>query len=489
LQTRILISEMIQSGNKILFTIFGLSIYLIKPVFYLIQISILALVYFVSGKLSFMIAGNDLVVTIVYFASEGFALAAVLIFGRKLWLGIFFGQLILALSTNMHFYPAILISAVNSIEALIAVSLFNYFGLDKSLKHLRDVIGLLLLIVLVLQPFSSILGNFILLVFDVSNSSSFYKNVFSWWFGNAIGQILFTPFLLLLYAHGKDLSLRDVTLTVCFFLVLNYLILVLFPIKSLPILLCLTMPIVVLIAAFRNITTAYIATIIIAIIALYATFKGTGVFQHHSNIDNIIDLNFYILSHILLVLIIGTLFDEKRVVEEKLKSMALYDNLTGLANRNLLKEHMQHIVSLGHLYQTRSAVCFFDIDGFKQVNDTYGHNFGDEVLKQTVKRIQNNIRADDLLLRLGGDEFLLIFVDIKTNEALNSILKKILVVTNQPITINHDTVTVSLSIGVSIYPDNSKKTDELIKFADDAMYKAKHGGKHRFVYYNGISHV
>ena len=173
---------------------------------YSIKIFLLTLVYYLSGKLSFMISQDNQIVTIVIFAAEGFALASVLLFGRGMWVGIFIGQFILAYSSGLSFVPSMAISAINSVEAILAVTLFYKYGFHKNLNRMRDVYGLLLLIIFVLQVFSSLLGNLVLYSSSVITWEVLPSSLFSWWFGNAMGQILFTPTLLLLVSVSLPLN-------------------------------------------------------------------------------------------------------------------------------------------------------------------------------------------------------------------------------------------------------------------------------------------
>ena len=288
----------------------------------LFKIALMALLYFGAGQLVFSTAGGSLsgmIVSIVIFLSEGIALAGVLIYGRWLALGIFIGQLALALNAGLPPAPAIGVSVVNSVEALIAVALFDRFGLDRSLARVRDVTGLLLLIALVLQPFSALLGNLVLLSSGVVTTQQFPVTVFSWWFGNMLGQFLLTPLLLLLHANSREVRPVKALAVVAFFLVFNYLILFLWPVERLSVMLSLTLPPVILLAAYTHTVYSLLATLVISLGATFATRQGEGAFATGNVVSDIIDLNFYILVHVALALMLGTLFAERRVAERRLE--------------------------------------------------------------------------------------------------------------------------------------------------------------------------
>ncbi len=288
----------------------------------LLLVVVMALIYFGAGQLVFATAEAALsnrIVSIVIFLSEGFALAGVLIYGRWLVVGIFAGQLALALSAGLSLGAATAIAAVNSAEALLALTLFDRFRLDRSLATVRDVAGLLMLIALVLQPFSAVLGNLVLLAYSVLPLEAFGHSLFSWWFGNVLGQFLITPLLLLLWANARRIRLLPLLGVVVSFLMLNYIILFLYPIDRLAIILSITLPPIMLLAAYGNIVYSVVATTIIALAASYATHHGSGAFATGEMASDFVDLNFYILVHVILVLLLGALFSERRRAEQQLK--------------------------------------------------------------------------------------------------------------------------------------------------------------------------
>jgi diguanylate cyclase (GGDEF)-like protein len=446
----------------------------------------MALLYIVAGKLSFLISQDNMIVSIVIFASEGFALAGVIIFGRNMWIGIFLGQFILAITSGLDLIPSIGISAINSLEAILGYTLFHYFKLNKSLTTLRDVLGLLVLIVFILQPFSALLGNLVLLKTSVIQLHEYSLSLFSWWFGNTMGQILFTHMSLLFYAHRKSIKFTDMLLVTIFFGILSYLLQVVIAIDNLSLLLSSTLLFIILLSIYKGVFYGTYATTVITVVTIYATHLGSGVLASDNSVNSLIDLNFYLLAHIMLVLIIGTLFSEKEIALKRLETMAHYDFLTGLPNRNSLKDKIKEAIAIADSSNNMSAICFIDIDGFKQVNDTLGHYAGDEVLKSVVYKTEEIIRDSDSMLRLGGDEFILIFPNINSTDMLDNILKRISDKIREPMKIENKIANVSLSIGIALYPKDTTSVTELINYADKAMYEAKNRGKDCFVYYKFI---
>jgi len=160
--------------------------------------------------------------------------------------------------------------------------------------------------------------------------------------------------------------------------------------------------------------------------------------------------------------------------------MASHDQLTGLPNRVLLNDRLEHMVAEGERYQRFGAVIFLDLDNFKVINDTLGHAEGDELLKAVVKRLKNHVRDSDTLARHGGDEFTLIIQDLKKVENITRVIDGIFSEFNEPFYLKGQEFFVTTSIGISVYPNDGKDADTLLKNADIAMYKAKQDGKNTY---------
>jgi len=164
---------------------------------------------------------------------------------------------------------------------------------------------------------------------------------------------------------------------------------------------------------------------------------------------------------------------ERCQIENRLAYLATHDALTGLANRNLFMDRLRHAMARAHRCDARLALLFLDLDKFKQVNDTYGHGAGDQLLKMVAERICSNVREDDTVARLSGDEFIVILESITTDQDAATAAEAINDKLAQPFHINGETLNINVSIGTAIYPDDGKDIEALIKIADDAMYAVK----------------
>lgn len=174
-------------------------------------------------------------------------------------------------------------------------------------------------------------------------------------------------------------------------------------------------------------------------------------------------------------------------IEQRTKELeykANHDSLTSLANRNLLENKLLALLNRSKHSDLMFAIFYIDLDNFKWINDNYTHAIGDQILKIMTKRILHNIRENDELFRIGGDEFVLLLSNIKNIPNINNIANHLLHIINEPIKINHLDIETKLSIGISIYPMHGMKPEELLKNSDLAMYKAKEFGGNRFEYYS-----
>ncbi|WP_342620475.1 EAL domain-containing protein [Rhodoferax sp. GW822-FHT02A01] len=166
--------------------------------------------------------------------------------------------------------------------------------------------------------------------------------------------------------------------------------------------------------------------------------------------------------------------------ELELDRVAHYDPLTGTPNRRLLADRMEQAIFRVNRRQSSLAVCYMDLDGFKDINDRFGHGVGDQVLIAVSNSLKHILRTEDTLARLGGDEFVMLLDDIGTPEECVLVLNRILNAIKTPIAIDGNDILISCSIGVSLYPLDHADADALLRHADQAMYQAKAAGRNCF---------
>ena len=179
----------------------------------------------------------------------------------------------------------------------------------------------------------------------------------------------------------------------------------------------------------------------------------------------------------------------QKSAESELRLLANYDHLTGLPNRTLLLERIKHAIDFSNRRDTSIAVFFIDLDRFKQVNDSLGHDFGDLLLREITKRLQSALRIDDTVARIGGDEFVVLLESFANENQLGRIAEKVIDTIGQSIDLDGNLVSVGASVGIALYPNDGINSDELLRHADVAMYHAKQAGKANFKFYTAQMNV
>ncbi len=174
---------------------------------------------------------------------------------------------------------------------------------------------------------------------------------------------------------------------------------------------------------------------------------------------------------------------DQRTAEAKVRRLAYIDSLTGLPNRSYLYQRLDEMVHSAERRNARFALLFLDLDGFKDVNDSLGHDQGDALLRVVAERFRGAVRGNDFLARLGGDEFCVIAEDAADELQVKEIAARCLASVEAAMELSSQRVKVEVSIGIALYPDDGKNPHALLRAADSAMYRAKNAGKHRFEFF------
>jgi len=290
--------------------------------YYIFQLLALAVLYFVFGHISFLISVSHFIVTPVFFVAEGIALAVAILLGRKVWPGIFVGQLVLALSSGLELPPALAISAINSIEAVIAATLFKRWKLDPTLTRVHDLSRLVAMIFLVLQPLSATFGTVALSFFNVIQESQNYFQAWTyWWFGNCLGQLLVTPFLLILFSsRGYSIrqSMRNALVPIILMLPATWLVFGNSTFSGISLALVIYVPLLLWIAIKSELAVVSLICSAITVLALFETARKFGPFVVN-DYPQIFDMNIFILGISLTAQFVSVLFTERNQVEVELR--------------------------------------------------------------------------------------------------------------------------------------------------------------------------
>ncbi len=192
-----------------------------------------------------------------------------------------------------------------------------------------------------------------------------------------------------------------------------------------------------------------------------------------------------VLNHVAIFSDISYLKDH----EAELEHRACHDALTGVPNRVLFGELLEHAIASAQRNYGRLAVCYLDLDGFKAINDGLGHAAGDRLLIEISRRLGKVTRSCDAMCRLGGDEFALLFTELHNSLECDEILERVQSVVNEPLELDGHSVRISASIGVALYPQDSLDAELLLRYADQAMYQAKKQGKNAYVFFDAALHL
>jgi len=209
----------------------------------------------------------------------------------------------------------------------------------------------------------------------------------------------------------------------------------------------------------------------------YVELAATPLFDSEQRCIGLIESARDITAHLEVQ---DNLRDQKSILDHQ----AHHDPLTGLPNRLLFNDRLEQSIEKAKRNETKVALLFVDLDHFKEINDSLGHDIGDEILIAVTKRLDELIRKEDTFARLGGDEFTVILEDLINGQDASRLAQKILEVLALPFTIKEHLLYISSSIGISLYPTDGYITHDLLKYADAAMYKAKDKGRNNFQYYS-----
>ncbi len=208
--------------------------------------------------------------------------------------------------------------------------------------------------------------------------------------------------------------------------------------------------------------------------------KSGQVYIQMTSISAIYDENGNVQSYVALFTDITTMKEH----EKQLEYIAHYDALTSLPNRVLFADRLRQAMAQTERRRKELAVVYLDLDGFKVINDQYGHHVGDELLIIIAGRMEEALRQGDTISRLGGDEFVAVLSDLSSEEECTPILERLLLASSEPVVIHDTIIQVSSSIGVTLYPRDGVDAEQLLRHADLAMYQSKQSGKNRYHFFD-----
>ncbi len=445
----------------------------------------LCVVYYAAARLSLRLALVRGQVSPIW-PPTGIAFVGMLVWGRRMWPGVSLGAFLVNVSIGPSPLAAAGIAVGNTVAILVASWLLQQVDFRKELDRLRDAMALVILAALLSMAVSATGGASTLVLSGAIPARGFLSTWLVWWTGDAMGILIVAPFLLswtpLVIRSGARWG-RRVEAAVLFAglaivaevafssrLQIEYLV---FPFLGW--------------AAWRfGHRGAASTALLTSAMAVWAAVKGVGPFAHGTLVDRMVTLQVFNASVALASLVLTAVMAERlrnlaeqSRAEEELARQALHDPLTGLPNRLLFMDRLTQALARSQRGHGLLAVLFLDLDRFKVINDSLGHDVGDRVLRQMAERLRAVLRLGDTASRFGGDEFVVLCEDVADKEEATRIANRLARAVAYPIRLETGAIVVTTSIGIALDMGTTDRPENLVRDADAAMYRAKELGRAR----------
>jgi diguanylate cyclase (GGDEF)-like protein len=497
---------------------------------------VVAVMYVGSAHIGLRMAFEQTNATAVWIPS-GIALASLVLFGLRVWPGILLG----AAATNALYFAgqtalgpapllasALVTSAGNTLEAVAGyVLLARFVRSSHPFDNVRATFRFVAVAAAV-PVIAASTGVIALVASGVAGWRLASTSWLTWWLGDASGILVYAPMLLSWAGPSRvRWTLPRIAEAAIILLSLMPTGFVLFGgwlaeryTYSLP---YLVMPLLLWVVFRFGLREASTAVALVSAVAIWGTVRGHGPFLAESLNESLLLVQFFASTVAVTVLALSaavaerdglleqlreinrTLEDriaartselasinqaltveirQRSAAEELIKHLANHDTLTGLANRRLTEELFESSEAMARRHGNYMALLFLDLDGFKPINDKFGHGTGDELLRKLAERLIGTVRESDHVARFGGDEFIVLLPELASPDDATRVAEKILRAVAEPFLLRGEsTALAGASIGIAIYPHDGRDFATLVQCADTAMYRAKAQGKNRWVRY------
>jgi diguanylate cyclase (GGDEF)-like protein len=442
----------------------------------------LAVVYFVAGKFGLQLAYVHASATAVW-PCTGIAIAALLVFGYRVWPGILIGALVTNLTTAGTVETSLVIAMGNTLEAVAGCYLVSRFaGGKEAFARATDIFKFALLAGVLATTVSATIGVTTLAVAGFANGTGFGSIWCTWWLGDAVGAVTVTPLLLLWWENprlrwtrrkGTELAVLFSGLFATSWIVFgnsfhselkNY------PLEY------LCIPFLIW-AAFRfGRRKAATALCALSVIAAWGTSHGYGPFAWETQNASMLLMQAFMGIMAITTLALAAEVTEHKRAEERVRHLAVSDPLTGLANYRQLVEALETEIKRYGRNERPFVVLLLDLDGLKKINDALGHIAGSRALCRLADMLRLYSREMDTAARYGGDEFVLILPETDP-EAARQVAQRI----SKRLAEDGEEPKLSVSIGMAVFPDDGETSNEILGAADRDLYREKGVPKKRFL--------
>lgn len=458
------------------------------------RVLLLAAVYFVAAKLSLLLAIPPGYATAVW-PPSGIALAAILLLGYRIWPGVWLGAMLVNLTVASSPFAAVFIGTGNTLEALAGAALIRRFvGIPYQFERAGDVVKFVAIAALSSTTAATIAVGSLALEGSVA-WPQFLPNWWTWWQGDTMGIIVLTPLILSWSSRrGVVWPPRKKAEAACFAVLLLIVTYGVFGdatgiFSPFPLSFAI-FPFIIWAAlrfSQRVVTTALAA---VCAFAVYHTLEGLGPFALWSVNESLLLLLAYISIVVVTGLVLSAALTERSRALDRLeqalsqvREQAITDPLTGLYNRRFLWEFLRREWVRAKRRDAPLAVIMLDLDHFKRINDSFGHEAGDFALTAVAGLLRTHIRSSDIVCRYGGEEFALVLPEASQKsvraraEDIRTAIKR-LDLRHQGAPLGR----ITASLGVALFPDHADSADSLMRAADTALYEAKRAGRNRTVF-------
>ncbi|MGH9572375.1 MAG: MASE1 domain-containing protein [Candidatus Acidiferrales bacterium] len=435
---------------------------------------LLAVVYFVAGKLGLAVAFVHPSSTAVW-APSGIALAAFLLFGYRVWPGVFLGAFFVNWTTLGTPLTSLAIAIGNSLEGLLAAYLVSRFAAGrKAFETASTTLKFDLVAGLVAPIVAATIGVATLCLSDFASWANFRPIWLTWWLGDGTGALLIAPLIILWADHfrirwNKAQILEISALVIALLLTAESVFGRLFvsgthayPLEY------LCIPFLLWAALRFGQREAIAVTMVLSVVATWGTLHGAGPFITPSKNDSLLLLQAFTAIISAMTMALAAVSAHRRRMETEVGNLAVTDSLTGLANYRKLVDVLDAEVKRSNRTNRTFSVLLIDMDHLKSINDRHGHLTGSRALCRLADVLRVYSRSIDTAARYGGDEFALIMPETSEREAQHVAARICARVTADP-----EQPPISVSIGTAVYPKSGETIDRLLNAADRSMYEMK----------------
>ncbi len=429
------------------------------------------------------------------------ALATLYFGGIRLWPGVLAGALLVnlafMLSGGLHWSMALPVATVvglgNALEAVVGIALLRaVLGTQFPFDSLRGLIAF----ALIASGFAPILAATagVLATRSIGmDATPFAEHWLTWWLGDASSALIMAPALMVLWSSGarpvpraRAIELALLTAVLVLGAALSFGALGTTAMGNVPLGFLLLPVLLWAVLRFQTFGAA-LAVLIVAVTAVLGALDARGPFVGDSRNASLLMLQLFMVVTATATLSLAAALSERNRLgaqltesNAELRKLAFHDPLTGLPNRRLLRDRLQQVIRQAKRSGDRAAVLYLDLDRFKRINDTLGHEAGDALLREVAARLRRAVRQEDSICRVGGDEFVVLLREVDGAASAGRVAGKIIEALRQPVALADVQVTATSSIGIALIPEDSVDADDAIRRADQAMYVAKQQGRNDF---------